>query len=83
MSLGVVVRLGESPGAEIVDVVAHGAAASVNLAVGDVINSVDGKPINSPSELAAELSSKAPGAKVEIGYLHLYWQVNTTVILAQ
>jgi hypothetical protein len=83
ISLGVAVRRGETSGAEVMDVSVQSAAARAHLAEGDVINSVDGKRVSSPAELAAELSNKPAGTKVEIGYLRGYWQLSASVILGQ
>ncbi|PYV94850.1 MAG: hypothetical protein DMG89_23990 [Acidobacteria bacterium] len=57
-------------------------AGLANLRVGDVINSVDGKPIHSPTEVAAELANRVSGTKVRIGYMvRGYWQSEAIVIL--
>ena len=44
-------------------------AASAFLRVGDVINAVDDKPVKSARELLAELSNRAPGSQIRLGYL--------------
>jgi hypothetical protein len=83
-SLGITAAIGNNPGAEITDEVSNGAAALANMHLGDVIVSVDGKTIKSPSELAAELASRAPGNHLRIGFLiHGQWQSETVVILGQ
>jgi membrane-associated protease RseP (regulator of RpoE activity) len=80
--LGIMVRLGQSQGAEITDVAPNGVATLAGLHPGDVINSVDGKAVKTPMELAAELSGRTAGDKVRIGYLiHGQWQSETVVIL--
>jgi hypothetical protein len=73
-------------GAEVVAVEPGGVAALAGLHVTDVINKVDGKPISTAMELAAELSNRAPGSQVRIGYMfHTsalgYFQKETVVIL--
>jgi len=50
-ALGVTVTLGRSSGAEIVTETPNGVAALAGLRPGDVINSVDGKPVRAPAEL--------------------------------
>ena len=32
-------------------------------------------------ELAAELSNRAPGAKIRLGYMRGYWQSETVIML--
>jgi S1-C subfamily serine protease len=57
-------------------------AALAGMHPGDVINAVDGKPIKTPMELAAELSNHPTGDKVRIGYmLHGQWQTETVIVL--
>jgi hypothetical protein len=78
-ALGIMAAVGQQQGAEIAEVFPNGVAA---LHRGDVINSVDGKPIKSPMELAAELSSRKAGDKVRLGYsLHGQWQAETVIVL--
>jgi PDZ domain-containing secreted protein len=53
------------------------------LHVGDVINAVDGKPVKTPMELAAELANRPTGDKVRLGYmLHGAWQTEAVIVLA-
>jgi len=81
-SLGVTVLNGDSPGAQITDEAPNGVAAVAGLHPGDVINVVDGKPVKTPMELVAEVSSRAPGSKVKLGYMvRGQWQTETTAIL--
>jgi hypothetical protein len=69
-SLGVRVGIQENlPGPKIVAVEPDGVAALARLHVGEVITKLDGKPIKSPMELAAELSARTPGSRVQLGYL--------------
>ncbi len=84
LSLGIMATLGRSDGAEITDVAPNGVAALAGLNIGDVINAVDGKPVKTPMELAAELANHAAGDKVRIDYmLHGEWQSEAVVVLGQ
>jgi PDZ domain len=81
-ALGIIVTLGRNQGAEITEVAPNGIAVLAGLHPGDVINAVDGKPVKTPMELAAEVSSRAAGDKVRLGYsLHGRWQAETVVLL--
>jgi hypothetical protein len=81
-ALGITVVLGRADGAEIIDVIPNSATALAGLHAGDVINAVDGKPIKTPMELSVELSSKAAGDKVHIGYMiGGQWQAETVIIM--
>jgi len=81
-SLGITVALGANPGAEITDEAPNGVAALAGLHVGDVINAVDGKPVRTPMELAAELANHAAGDKIKLGFLvHGQWQTETVLLL--
>ncbi|MGZ6826819.1 MAG: YlbL family protein, partial [Mycobacteriales bacterium] len=49
--------------------VTKGAPADGKLQPGDVLTSVDGKPVTDPASLRALVSTRAPGQPVVIGYL--------------
>jgi opacity protein-like surface antigen len=68
-SLGIMAASRQEGGAEIVEVAPQSVAALANLHPGDVITSVEGKPVNTPMELAADLQNRAPGSQIHIGYL--------------
>jgi opacity protein-like surface antigen len=73
-------------GAEISEVFPNSAAELANLHVGDLITSVDGQPVKSPMELAAELSKHAAGSPVKLGYMFHsvalgYYPKETNIIL--
>lgn len=81
-ALGITAVAGSAQGAEITDEASNGVAALAGLHPGDVIDAVDGKPVKTPMELAAELSSRAVGDKVKLGYLiHGQWQTETVISL--
>jgi len=80
--LGVMATLGRNPGAEITDEAPNGVAVLAGIHVGDVINAVDGNPVSTPMELAAELANRPAGDKIKLGVLiHGQWQTETTVLL--
>jgi len=81
-SLGVTVATADNGGAEITDEAPSGIATLAGLHSGDVINVLDGKPIKTAMELAAEVSSRAPGSTVRLGYMvRGQWQTQTTATL--
>jgi S1-C subfamily serine protease len=51
---------------------------------GDTINFVDGKPVRTPMELAAELADHATGDRVKLGFLiRGQWQSETVILLGK
>ena len=50
-----------SGGAQVSTVVAGGPADDAGLQPGDIITSIDGRPINDPTELSTIINGKAPG----------------------
>jgi hypothetical protein len=81
-SLGIIAAVGNNPGAAITDEAPNGVAALAGMHPGDLINAVDGKPVNTPMELASELASHASGDKVRLGFLiRGQWQTETVVLL--
>jgi S1-C subfamily serine protease len=66
--LGVQVQGGDAGGLVIAGVVAGGPADSAGLEAGDVITSIDGRAITTPSSLTSYLLTRKPGQKVTIGY---------------
>jgi len=87
-ALGVLVSTRErNDGADIIEVAPGGVAELSGLRITDVINAIDGKPINTPMELAAELLNRASGSKIRLGYMFrsavTYYSKETVVILGQ
>jgi serine protease Do len=58
-------------------------AAAAGLEPGDVIEAVDGKPVNSPDQFAATVSSMKPGAKVTLRVWRHGIKRNVQVTLAE
>lgn len=80
--LGIQVLTHQGSGLRIAEVAAGSVAELAGLRVGDVVNSVEGKAVRSARELTGELSNRAPGSKIKIGYLTRgYWQTETVLIL--
>jgi len=60
---------GAGSGVTISSVVAGSPADQAGLKVGDTITTVDGKKISKGSELVADIASRKPGSKVDLGFL--------------
>src|SRR5579864_5586133 len=60
---------GVQSGITISSVVAGSPADRAGLKVGDTIVSVDGKPIKNGDELVADIASRKPGTKVNLGFI--------------
>jgi hypothetical protein len=58
----------DQAGVRVISLASGGAAESVSMHVGDVINSIEGKSVNTIVELASALGSTPRGAKVRVGY---------------
>ncbi|MBB6173597.1 putative serine protease PepD [Nocardiopsis mwathae] len=63
-----ITRTRDGRGAAVVDTAKNGAAADAGLERGDIITSVDGKAVDSPDALIAQIRSLQPGEKVTVGY---------------
>jgi S1-C subfamily serine protease len=70
--LGVQVQGGDAGGVVLAGVVPGGPADSAGLAAGDVITSVDGRAVTTPSSLTSYLLTKKPGDTVTIGYIEAF-----------
>jgi len=64
--LGVQVGATKGSGAYVGSVTAGGPAAKAGMHVGDVIVSVDGKPISTAAELSGVLATLKPGRRVPV-----------------
>ena len=60
---------GVNQGVTISNVVAGSPANQAGLKVGDTIISVDGKPVKNGDELVADIASRRPGSKVNLGFV--------------
>lgn len=84
-TLGIVATTWERGGAEIVEVESGSVAEAAYLHVGDVITSINGRPIKTSEQLAADVSKRGKGSQVRIGYLYksisIGYVVKETVVI--
>ena len=80
-SRGEEVDLGTNEGVYVGKVNEGGAGSDAGLVEGDVIISLDGKPVTKMAELQEVLASKRPGDKVHIVFLHNKKRQEKTVTL--
>src|SRR6202166_359343 len=73
---------GAGAGITVSYVVAGSPADQAGLKVGDTITTVDGKKVSKGDELVADIASRKPGAKVELGFIRNGKPQNTTVTIA-
>jgi hypothetical protein len=78
-ALGIAVGPQEFDGAKILEVDPSGVGEMASMKVGDLIKSVDGKPVRTPMELLAELSDKS--GKVKIGIQRGDFATETIILL--
>jgi len=78
-ALGIVVGPQDFDGAKIVEVDPGGVGEMASMKAGDLIKSVDGKPVRTPMELLAELSDKS--GKVKIGIQRGDFATETLILL--
>jgi membrane-associated protease RseP (regulator of RpoE activity) len=78
-ALGIVVVPQEFDGAKILELDPGGVGEMASMKAGDLIKSVDGKPIRTPMELLAELSDKS--GKVKIGIQRGDFATETLILL--
>jgi hypothetical protein len=77
--LGIMAAPQEFAGARILQIESGSVAEMASLHVGDLITSVDGKPVRTPMELAAELSGKT--GKVRIGIVRGKFVTETEILI--
>jgi S1-C subfamily serine protease len=78
-ALGIVVVPQEFDGAKILEIDPVGVGAMASMKAGDLIKTVDGKPVRTPMELLAELSDKT--GKVKIGIQRGDFSTETLILL--
>ena len=73
---------GSGSGVTVSSVVAGSPADQAGLKVGDTITTVDGKKVSKGSELVADIASRKPGSKVNLGFLRNGKTQDTSVTIA-
>jgi serine protease Do len=73
---------GAGSGVTVSSVVPGSPADQAGLKVYDTITTVDGHKVTKGAELVADIASRKPGSKVELGFLRNGKQQNTTVTIA-
>jgi serine protease Do len=73
---------GAGTGVTVSSVVPGSPADQSGLKVGDTITTVDGKKVAKGSELVADIASRKPGVKVELGFLRNGKKQDATVTIA-
>jgi len=73
---------GSGTGVTVSSVVAGSPADQAGLKVGDTITTVDGKKVSKGSELVADIASRKPGSKVNLGFLRNGKQQEASVTIA-
>ena len=73
---------GGASGVVIGNVISGGPADTAGLKPGDTIVSVDGKAVKSGDQLVADIASRKPGSKAQLGYVRSGKQATTTVTIA-
>ena len=67
-------------GAAIAGVLPGGAAENAGITAGDVITSVDGQPVSSPSALQTAMEQHRPGDSVRIGWTDQSGQAQSAAV---
>jgi len=73
---------GSGSGVTVSSVVPGSPADQAGLKVGDTITTVDGKKVSKGSELVADIASRKPGSKVNLGFLRNGKQQDAAVTIA-
>jgi serine protease Do len=69
-------------GVHVADVTQNGPASKAGIQPGDVVVSIDGKPIKDGDQLVADVSARKVGSTVELGYLREGKPYTTSVSIA-
>ena len=67
----------------VVDVTANSGAAKAGLKPGDVITTIDGRPIASADEVAAVIRTKKPGDTIDVTFQRMGTEDTATVTLGR
>jgi serine protease Do len=73
---------GVTSGVTVSNVIPGTPADQAGLKVGDTIVSVDGKPVKNGDELVADVASRKPGTKIDLGVMRNGKKQDTTVTVA-
>ena len=73
---------GVAGGVTVSNVVAGSPADQAGLKVGDTITTVDGKPVKNGDELVADIASRKPGSKVNLGFMRNNSKQDASVTVA-
>jgi serine protease Do len=73
---------GQGSGVTVSSVVPGSPADQAGLKVGDTITTVDGQKVSKGSELVADIASRKPGAKVQLGFLRNGKKQDASVTIA-
>jgi serine protease Do len=63
-------------------VTAHGPADQAGMKAGDIITTVDGKPIKDGDELVTDIAARKPGGTVHLGYVRAGQTATATLTIA-
>jgi serine protease Do len=90
-SIGIVFKVGLSGavnrvygfknGVLVQEITPGGPAEKAGLKAGDIISSIDGRPIKDGDDLVNEIASRRPGSSVRLGYLREGKQADATVTI--
>jgi len=73
---------GVEGGVTVANVIAGTPAEQAGLKVGDTIVSVDGRPVKNGDELVADIASRKPGTKIDLGFIRNGKKQNASVTVS-